>query len=68
MAKQEVKKYSCLHCGNPFDAYPPDSRHTWASRDSNHYEHSIKVTYICEKCKNENIIYWGYSPPTFGMA
>ena len=60
--KEEVKKYSCLKCGTPFDAYPPDDHHTFASRDPNQYKDNIKVTYICKECKNENVIYWCYIP------
>jgi DNA-directed RNA polymerase subunit RPC12/RpoP len=68
MVREEVKKYSCLNCGTPFDAYPPDDLHRWASRDPNHYKDNIKVTYLCKECKNENVIYWGYVAPAFAIG
>lgn len=66
LVKEKVKKFSCLNCGNPFDAYPPDDSHDTASRNEGEYEDKIKVNYICKECKNVNTIYWGH--PKIGFA
>lgn len=66
MVKKEVtRQYCCLICGAPFDAVPPDDRHTIAVRDENKYKDHIKVPYKCKECGNFNTIYWGHddSPP-----
>ncbi len=31
--KEVVKRFSCLNCGAPFDAYPPDDRHDTVARN-----------------------------------
>jgi DNA-directed RNA polymerase subunit RPC12/RpoP len=64
MVKKEVAKtYSCLKCGAPFEAYPPDDRHTIATRNEKDFEDHIKVDYRCKECDNTNTIYWGHSKP-----
>ncbi len=56
------KKYSCVYCGTPFDAYPPDDKHDFATRNEKDYEDHIKVDYKCKAndCGKINTIYWGY--------
>lgn len=69
-SKAKERKYGCLKCGNPFEAYPPDDRHHTATRSEKDYEDNIKVEYQCSKCGEKNIIYWGapsssvYAPKT----
>jgi len=63
MVKEKVKKFSCLNCGTPFEAYPPDDLHDKATRKKGFYKDNIKVNYICKKCKNVNTLYWGHPYP-----
>jgi len=66
--KEVVKRFSCLKCGTPFEAYPPDDRHDRATRNEKDYEDHIRVDYKCKDCANINTIYWGYSPPAFAVG
>lgn len=71
MVKKEVAKtYSCLKCGAPFVAYPPDDRHTTATRNEKDFEGHIKVDYRCKErgCDNTNTIYWGNPPIAFAVG
>lgn len=63
--KEKARKFSCLHCGTPFEAYPPDDRHTRATRNKKDYEDHIKVDYKCKDCGKFNTIYWGRIKPVF---
>jgi rubredoxin len=68
MSKKVIAKtYSCLKCGASFMAYPPDDRHTIATRNEKDFEDHIKVDYRCKECANINTIYWGYSKPTVSV-
>jgi DNA-directed RNA polymerase subunit RPC12/RpoP len=58
-----VKKYSCIECGSPFDAYPPDDRHDRATRNEGDYKDHIKVNYRCKDCGHTNVIFWGHQAP-----
>jgi rubredoxin len=66
--KENVKRFSCLKCGTPYDAYPPDDRHNIATVNEKDYEDHIKVDYRCEKCGNINTIYWGHVIPHISVA
>jgi len=59
MPEPKERKYACIKCGNPFEAYPPDDRHDIATRSEKDYKDSIKVEYQCPKCQEKNAIYWG---------
>lgn len=61
MAKETVKRLSCLHCGSPFEAYPPDDFHLFASLKAEEVSNPVKMIYRCQAkgCGNENILYWG---------
>ena len=52
------KIFSCIKCGHPFTAYPPDDVHDIATRNESDYEDHIKIDYKCEKCGAINTIYW----------
>jgi hypothetical protein len=55
------KKFSCICCGEPYLAYPPDSFHVFASVKSEDVADPIKMTYKCraKDCGKENILFWG---------
>ena len=53
-----VKKLSCIHCGNPFEVYPPDDLHHFATRRMEDYGDNIWIRYTCKGCKKINLIYW----------
>jgi hypothetical protein len=66
MAKKETgRKFSCIHCGEPYEAYPPDGFHLLASLKQEDVNDPIKMTFICRAkgCGKENIIYWGKIRP-----
>jgi rubredoxin len=54
-----LRRFSCIHCGDPFDAYAPDQEHNTATRDSGKYSNSIRVNHKCRNCGHDNLIYWG---------
>jgi len=56
--KEKVRRYSCLKCGAPFDAYPPDDLHDLASVYKPGSESHVKVNYKCNACGEINVIYW----------
>jgi rubredoxin len=66
--KEAVKKFSCLKCGSPFDAYPPDDRHNVATRNEKDFKDNIKVDYVCKDCRNTNTIYWGHPEPAIAIG
>jgi DNA-directed RNA polymerase subunit RPC12/RpoP len=69
MVKKEVaKRFSCLKCGTPFEAYPPDDRHGSATRNEKEYEDHTKVDYRCKECGNINTMYWGNPPICFRVG
>ena len=68
--KETAKTFSCLYCGTPFEAYPPDDLHTVASRNEKDYEDHIKINYKCtaKGCGEINTIYWGYPKPSISFG
>ena len=61
---EKKRTYSCTKCGRTFEAYPPDDRHTIATRSENDYKDNVKVDYKCVDCETINTIYWG-APTAF---
>ena len=55
-----AKGFSCLKCGTPYMAYPPDDFHYDASIKEKDVEDPIKVDYKCKECGNMNTLYWGW--------
>lgn len=66
--REEVKKFSCLHCGAPYITNPPDDFHYYASVKEDDVEDPIKVTYRCEKCGKDNTLYWGSQKVFVGVG
>ena len=54
----ERKTFSCLKCGRPFPAYPPDDLHPTASLNKEDLENTVEMKYKCD-CGNEITLYWG---------
>jgi len=66
--KKVAKTYSCLKCGAPFVAHPPDDRHDKATRNEKEFEDHIRIDYRCKECDNTNTIYWGNPPIAFAVG
>lgn len=62
------KKFSCLHCGSTFIAYPPDDYHQIASIKENEVGDPIKVEYRCKDCNKTNVLYWGWQKMSFAVG
>jgi len=60
----KAKKFSCIHCGTPFEVYPPDDEHPTASLDKpkeSEVSGNIKeMTYDCQNkdCLKPTTLYW----------
>ena len=58
----KVKKFSCIHCGNPFEVYPPDDNHPSASLEKPKEAAGtvIEMTYDCKNqdCLQPTTLYW----------
>jgi len=66
--KEEVKQFSCLHCGVPYTAIPPDDFHPYASVKADDVDDPLKMTYRCKACGKDNTIYWGSQKVFFGVG
>jgi len=64
----QKKTFSCIKCGHPFDAYPPDDIHTVATRREGDYRDHIKIDYKCKNCGEVNTIYWGHPQPSISAV
>jgi len=54
-SKKRAKIFSCLECGEPFEAFPPDDEHLIGSRDPS--PDAIVIKYTCVS-GHSNTIYW----------
>ena len=54
-SEKGAKLFSCLVCGEPFEAFPPDDQHNIGSREPS--INSIPITYTCVN-RHKNTIYW----------
>jgi hypothetical protein len=60
----KAKKFSCVHCGTPFEVYPPDDEHPRASLEkpkaSEVAGSIIEMTYDCKNknCLKPTTLYW----------
>jgi len=50
-----AKSFSCLTCGEPFEAFPPDDQHSIGSIDPS--PTAISITYTCVN-HHKNTIFW----------
>lgn len=57
--------FSCVLCGEPYDAFPPDDLHTFATRKAPPRDFlesglCIEIPYVClnPDCFRENVLYW----------
>jgi len=61
----KAKKFSCIHCGTPFEVYPPDDRHSRASLEKPKEAQGsiIPMTYDGKNkaCMKPTTLYW-YEP------
>lgn len=55
----EVRKYSCLHFGKPYEAYPPDDWRHVATIAEDDFSDCQMIIYTCESCGEENTLFWG---------
>ncbi len=58
-----VKTFACQNCGQPYQAYPPDSKYQNAylrpcQDNQGDPNHNQKQFYECEKCNFRNELYW----------
>lgn len=58
-----VKTFGCKNCGQPYQAYPPDSKYQAAyikpcQDGEGNPNHNYKQLYECENCAFENVLYW----------
>lgn len=64
MSINNPKKYSCKQCGDPFDAYQPDDKFTFAMAracfvcDVLGLGQQVERNYECDSCDAKNTIYW----------
>lgn len=58
MVNTTPKKFSCLECGTPYEAYPPSDTHKIASLKPSSEGNSVEVKYLCTRCSNKNSLHW----------
>jgi hypothetical protein len=62
-AKIKHKKFSCTKCGIPYEAHPPDDKHSYATMVAEEAKKDhIIVKYTCKSCGTVNTIYWTHPP------
>ena len=68
----KVKRLSCVNCGIPFEVYPPDDNHPYASLEKpNEASGSIiEMNYDCENqsCMHPTTLYWYKHKISFSVA
>jgi len=64
------KTFSCMKCGETFEAHPPDDFHQVASIKPDGVEDPIKVEYRCKGkgCNHVNVLYWGYQKMSISVG
>jgi len=55
---KEPPTFACKSCGNPYQAFPPESGLSHAFREPCKEDHNVKQDYKCERCNHNNILYW----------
>ena len=51
------RKFTCQHCGETYEAYPPDEYYTKA-RMKKYEDKGVEMKHKCNKCANLNVLYW----------
>jgi hypothetical protein len=58
----KAKKFSCVHCGTPFEAYPPDDEYPVASSEKPEASELagivIEKIHDCKNCLQPTTLYW----------
>ena len=54
----EPRKFSCINCGHPYDAYPPNDVFHIAQNKQCNENDCIEIKYECDNCNNKNTIFW----------
>jgi hypothetical protein len=58
----KAKMFSCIHCGTPFPAYPPDDEHPVASLEKPQEAAGsiVEMTHDCQnrQCGKPATLYW----------
>jgi len=60
--------FACRNCGHPYVAYPPQSGYKQALLKPCSEGHNIEQGYLCERCKERNILYWCPGHSTFAVT
>jgi hypothetical protein len=58
-----VENFACQNCGEPYQAYPPDSTFKKAllkpcENNEGDPNHNRKQFYECKNCDHKNELYW----------
>lgn len=61
-------KFSCIHCGDNFELFPPESGLKYAySRPCNEQStragHNLLQTIICKSCQAKSQLFWCHGHP-----
>ena len=54
----EPRNFSCVNCGTPYEAYPPNDENNIAKQTPCDRGDSIEIKYECDNCNHINSIYW----------
>lgn len=54
----EPRNFSCVNCGNPYEAYPPNDENNIATQTPCNRNDSIEIKYECDNCNHINAIHW----------
>jgi len=58
MNNDSLRKFACVNCGTPYEAYPPNDLYNIALPNGCEEGDSIRIKYDCENCHQPNSIYW----------
>jgi len=58
MNDNSARKFACVNCGYPYDAYPPNDRYHIALPIQCEDSDCIEIKYECENCRKMNPIFW----------
>ena len=66
----KARWFSCIHCGTPFEVYPPDDEHPIASLEKpKEAAGTIKeMTVDCIRCLQPTTLYWYRKKMTFSVG